>query len=254
MPLKILISGATGFVGSNLVRRLTADNLEIHLLTRTNSNLWRIADIVDKTTNHTVNLLEKDRLNHIVSLIQPDYVFHLANAGLYGGVSVSDQDLAETNFIGLINLISALEKIDYKKFLGLHSFYLFFDKDNYLKIDFSYYPFPRIAKGIKYKNIAVDSIYDIAVNKVHTISMQARARDFIDVYFIVKEKGYSFEKLLMDAKAKFDWHIDPIQLGTQLIKATEIKDYPIMLKKIDHKEWQNFFVEEAKKLKKEIFK
>ncbi len=121
MPLKILISGATGFVGSNLVRRLTADNLEIHLLTRTNSNLWRIADIVDKTTNHTVNLLEKDRLNHIVSLIQPDYVFHLANAGLYGGVSVSDQDLAETNFIGLINLISALEKIDYKKFINFGS-------------------------------------------------------------------------------------------------------------------------------------
>ena len=157
-------------------------------------------------------------------------------------------------FIGKIKQKLKLVKIDYRKFLGLHSFYLFFDKDNYLKIDFSYYPFPRIAKGIKYKNIAVDSLYDIAVNKVHTISMQARARDFIDVYFIIKEKGYNFEKLLMDAKAKFDWHIDSIQLGTQLIKATEVKDYPLMLKKIDHKEWQNFFIEEAKKLKKEIFK
>lgn len=157
-------------------------------------------------------------------------------------------------FIGKIKQKLKLVKIDYRKFLGLHSFYLFFDKDNYLKIDFSYYPFPRIAKGIKYKNIAVDSLYDIAVNKVHTISMKARARDFIDVYFIVKEKGYNFEKLLMDAKAKFDWHIDPIQLGTQLIKATEVKDYPLMLKKIDHKEWQNFFINEAKKLKKEIFK
>ena len=157
-------------------------------------------------------------------------------------------------FIGKIKQKLKLVKIDYRKFLGLHSFYLFFDKDNYLKIDFSYYPFPPIKKGIKYKNIAVDSLYDIAVNKVHTISMQARARDFIDVYFIVKEKGYNFEKLLMDAKAKFDWHIDSIQLGTQLIKATEVKDYPLMLKKIDHKEWQNFFIEEAKKLKKEIFK
>ena len=157
-------------------------------------------------------------------------------------------------FIGKIKQKLNLVKIDYRKFLGLHSFYLFFDKDNYLKIDFSYYPFPRIAKGIKYKNIVVDSLYDIAVNKVHTISMQARARDFIDVYFIIKEKGYNFEKLLMDAKAKFDWHIDSIQLGTQLIKATEVKDYPLMLKKIDHKEWQNFFIEEAKKLKKEIFK
>jgi len=54
-------------------------------------------------------------------------------------------------------------------------------------------------------------------------------------------------------KAKFDWHIDPIQLGTQLIKAVEVKDYPRMIKKIDHQEWKRFFVEEAQKLKKEIF-
>ena len=148
----------------------------------------------------------------------------------------------------------ALIKIDYRKFLGLHSFYLFFNKDNFLKIDFNYYPFSRIEKGTKYKNISVDSLYDIAVNKVHTMSMQPRARDFIDIYFIVKEKNYPFNKLLMDAKAKFDWHIDPIQLGTQLIKATKLKDYPKMLKKIDHKEWQEFFLNEAKKLKKEIFK
>ena len=157
-------------------------------------------------------------------------------------------------FIGKTKKKLNLFKIDYKKFLGLHSFYLFFNKNNFLKIDFNYYPFPRIKKGIKYKNITVDSIYDIAVNKVHTISMQARARDFIDIYFIIKEKGYSFERFLMDAKAKFDWNIDPIQLGTQLIKANEVKDFPRMIRKINHKEWQGFFIEEAKKLKKEIFK
>ncbi len=157
-------------------------------------------------------------------------------------------------FIGKTKKKLNLFKIDYKKFLGLHSFYLFFNKNNFLKIDFNYYPFPRIEKGIKYKNITVDSFYDIAVNKVHTISMQARARDFIDIYFIIKEKGYSFERLLMDAKAKFDWNIDPIQLGTQLIKANEVKDFPRMIRKISHKEWQDFFIEEARKLKKEIFK
>lgn len=157
-------------------------------------------------------------------------------------------------FIGKAKITLNLVKIDYRKFLGLHSFYLFFTKKEFLKIDFNYYPFPRIGRGTKYKHLSVDSLYDIAVNKVHTISMKARARDFIDVYFILKEKEWTFKKLLMDAKAKFDWHIDPIQLGTQLIKATEVKDYPRMLKKIDHKEWQNFFLEEAKKLKKKIFK
>lgn len=156
-------------------------------------------------------------------------------------------------FISQIKRKLNLVKIDYRKFLGLHSFYLFFDKKNNLKIDFNYYPFPRIEKGIKYKNIEVDSIYDIAANKVHTISRQPRARDFIDIYFIIKEKKYNFQDLLLKAKAKFDWHIDPIQLGSRLFMAQEQKDFPYMIKKINHKEWQNFFIEEARKLKKEIF-
>ena len=157
-------------------------------------------------------------------------------------------------FVGKLKNKLRLVKIDYIKYLGLHSFYLFFSKQSYLKIDFNYYPFPRVEKGIKYKNISVDSLYDIAVNKVRTISMKPRARDFIDIYFIIQAEGWTLEKLIMDAKAKFDWHIDPIQLGKQLIKANELKDYPRMFKKINHQEWQDFFLNEAKKLKKQIFK
>lgn len=147
-----------------------------------------------------------------------------------------------------------LVKIDYRRFLGLHSFYLFFSEKKFLKIDFNYYPFPRLEKGLKYQNILVDSLYDIAVNKVHTIAMEARARDFIDMYFIIKEKNYDFKKLILDAKAKFDWHIDPIQLGTQLTRAAELSDYPRMIKKISHRKWKEFFLNEALKLKDEIFK
>lgn len=157
-------------------------------------------------------------------------------------------------FIGKVQKKLNLEKIDYRQFLGLHSFQLFFPNKEVLKVDFNYYPFPRIEKGTKFKNVEVDSIYDIAVNKIHTISMKPRARDFIDIYFIIQEKDYDFYDLLMRAKAKFDWDIDPIQLGSRLLLAKELKDYPRMLKKIDHQEWKKFFIEEAKKLKKEIFK
>ncbi|MEO0205927.1 MAG: nucleotidyl transferase AbiEii/AbiGii toxin family protein [candidate division WOR-3 bacterium] len=161
---------------------------------------------------------------------------------------------AVRNFVQKLQKKINLVKVDYRRFLGLHSFYLFLTEERFLKIDFNYYPFRRIEKGMIYKNIEVDSLYDIAVNKVHTISMEARARDFIDIYFILKEKGYDFKKLILDAKAKFDWHIDPVQLGTQLVKASDLSDYPRMLVKIDHDEWKEFFIKEALKLKKEIFK
>lgn len=157
-----------------------------------------------------------------------------------------------TSFIKRVEKELNIQKFDYTNFLGLHSFQLYFSKTNILKVDFNYYPFPRIEKGMKYKNIEVDSILDIAVNKVHTIAMKPRARDFIDIYFIIKARGYAFRDLLRKAKAKFDWHIDPLQLGSRLLMAREVKDYPRMIKKINHKEWEDFFIKEAKKLKPEI--
>jgi len=143
-------------------------------------------------------------------------------------------------------------KIDTRNVFGLWTFFLHFSKGEPLKVDFSYYPFPRIEKGKQYKGLAIDSAYDIAVNKVHTIAMQLRARDFIDIYFLIKEYGFTFQDLLKQAKAKFDWDITAIQLGSQLMGATKVVDYPRMIKKISSEEWQGFFEEEAKKLAKEV--
>lgn len=156
-------------------------------------------------------------------------------------------------FIGKVDKELKLLKVDYRGVFGIHNFFLYLPSNEVLKVDFSYYPFGRIGKGLKYSGITIDSLYDIAVNKVHTISMQPRARDFIDIFFIVKEKKYTLRDLLKQAKIKFDWHIDPIQLGIQLLKAKEVKDYPRMLEKIEPKEWQDFFVAEARKLGKKIF-
>ena len=156
-------------------------------------------------------------------------------------------------FMGKVQKKLGATDVDYRNFLGLHSFQLIFPKNIILKIDFNYYPFPRIDIGKKYKQIDVDSPYDIAVNKVHTIAMRPRARDFIDIYFLIKEYKYNFHDLLLQAKAKFDWHIDAIQLGSRLHQASGAADYPRMLKPINHNEWKEFFIEEARKLKKEIF-
>lgn len=160
--------------------------------------------------------------------------------------------LSVRSFIGKVKNKLGLKEIDYRQYFGLHTFQLYFPDGGILKVDFNYYPFPRLEKGIIYKNVSVDSALDIAVNKVHTIAMQTRARDFIDIYFLIKDKGYDFKDLLMKAKAKFDWHIDPVQLGSRLLQAREVKDFPRMIREINDEEWQNFFIEEAKKLKDKI--
>ncbi len=180
------------------------------------------------------------------------YLFHRLSEDI-DLFSEREVDLLQIrNFIGKIQQRLKVKGVDYRQYYGLHTFQLYFSETGILKVDFNYFPFPRIEKGLVYKNISVDSALDIAVNKVHTIAMKPRARDFIDIYFLVKDKNYIFKDLLMKAKSKFDWHIDAIQLGSRLLEAKKVKDFPRMIRKINNQEWQEFFIEEARKLKPEI--
>ncbi|MDO9028085.1 MAG: nucleotidyl transferase AbiEii/AbiGii toxin family protein [Candidatus Roizmanbacteria bacterium] len=145
------------------------------------------------------------------------------------------------------------KRLAHETFLGLESFEFEYT-DIALKVDFNYYPFLRIDKGKKWKNIEIDSILDIAVNKVHTIYMKPRTRDYIDLFFIMKTQKYSLEYLIKQAKAKFDWHIDPIQLGYKFMLAFKKQDFPKMLIPFNQKEMETFFLKLAKSLEGEIFK
>lgn len=118
-----------------------------------------------------------------------------------------------------------------------------------VKTEFTYYPFPRIEPGLTHGVLAIDSLLDIAVNKVFTISQKPRSRDFIDLYCILKERpDWNMEGLVLKAKVKFDHHIDLLQLSAQCLKATELKDLPTMKVSLAEATWQDFFLETSKKL------
>lgn len=157
-------------------------------------------------------------------------------------------------FIKKISPRLKIVKYQPSQFLGLVSFQLIYQDGQELKIDFNYYPFPRIAKGTHFKNLEVDSIYDIAVNKLHTLFMKPRFRDYIDLYCIMKAKNYSLHKLILDAKAKFDWHIDRINLGNQFARVVDFEEVVEMLVPLNREEMEEFFLNLAKSLQGEIFR
>lgn len=95
---------------------------------------------------------------------------------------------------------------------------------------------------------------DIALNKLFTIYQKSRLRDFMDLFMIIQKYDYEFAKLRLDAKMKFDWDIDPIQLGSQLIKVTERKDVPILVESFDYKKMEKFFQDISLSLKTEVLK
>ena len=160
---------------------------------------------------------------------------------------------AISTFISRASKKMGAQKVHYTQFLGLHTYIFEFPKNSTFKVDFNYYPFPRLEKGGNYDGILFDSVLDIAVNKIQTISTKPRSRDFIDLYMILKKYNYELIDLMKKARLKFDWYTDPLQLAANFLLATKVTDFPKMLIKLPDKKWREYFLQKAKELKTEVF-
>ncbi len=112
--------------------------------------------------------------------------------------------------------------------------------DETLKTEFTYYPFPSKKLHV-YQGMSIDSIEDIALNKLFTIYQTPRLRDYMDLYKICLREQCSLSQLRIDAKTKFDWNIDPIQLGTQLHLVHEQSDMPRVIGSFPESDMLSFY-------------
>jgi len=146
-----------------------------------------------------------------------------------------------------------VKNVKYTQFLGLHTFIFEFSDNLPLKIDFNYYPFTLLEAGKMYRGLKYDSVLDIAVNKMQTIATKPRSRDFIDLYLIQKTYGYNLVDLMKQARLKFDWYTDPIQLAAKFLLAKEVSDLPKMRVNLPENEWRDFFLDQAKAMQELSF-
>lgn len=72
------MTGAGGFVGANLVRRLLAEQASVHALVRNETDLWRLGDVRERLVLHVAELTGRDDVRRVVRDVAPDLVFHLA--------------------------------------------------------------------------------------------------------------------------------------------------------------------------------
>ena len=156
-------------------------------------------------------------------------------------------------FLEKIKKEAKIKKVEFQQSFNRNLFFLDLMDGDMIKTEFTYFPFARIEKKEKIGDLYIDSLLDIAVNKVFTIYQKPRSRDFIDLYFILKkDKKLSLGDLVKKAQIKFDNYLDSIQLGAQYMKAKELKDFPKMLADIKENIWQDFFINEAKKFSDRI--
>jgi len=137
--------------------------------------------------------------------------------------------------------------------------FLFNKGNSTIKFELVYYPFLTVGKRKKDKDlkITVDSLIDIAANKVQTIFERQEPKDVFDLYWLLKLKKINLDKLFDLVEKKFGHQIDPITWSARAVEAAG-KTYqlkPMMAKKfvVDAKILQRFFKEYSfKTLKKKI--
>lgn len=106
--MKALIIGASGFVGSYLIRELRSSDWEVFATCLPDEN------ISEKCSVYPLDIMQKDSILPLINEISPDVIFHLA---AQSSVSVSwkkPQLTAEVNIVGTINVLEAAKAAENK--------------------------------------------------------------------------------------------------------------------------------------------
>lgn len=164
----------------------------------------------------------------------------------------SVNDFSNEKVIIFIEKITSVIKLKFNVTIRERVRIFEFKKNNKLiiKVDFGYYPYKRLKSGKKLQGVVVDSMADIATNKLLTILQRSSPKDFVDLYFLLKK--YTIWDLLHFVKVKFNMDVDLIWLASAFKKTEQFKNLPKMLVPLKLNHLKDFYRQEAKKIAKRV--
>lgn len=134
------------------------------------------------------------------------------------------------------------------RFERLYDRNLFFFKigDEELKIEFTHYPFRQLDAPLLSDGLRVDSLRDCAANKFIAPLDRFDPKDFVDLFFILKQR--ELVAVRSDAEQKFGMRIEPLFIGGEFAKVRRIAALPNMIVPLAIDELREFFMERAREL------
>ncbi|MEK9179958.1 MAG: nucleotidyl transferase AbiEii/AbiGii toxin family protein [Patescibacteria group bacterium] len=123
-----------------------------------------------------------------------------------------------------------------------------------VKISFFTLPYKLLEKSLKYKNMRIASLVDIATMKILAISDRGTRRDFIDLYCLAT-RVKPLDKLLLDFERKFgkyDYNLHHIIASLTYFKDAEEEPIPHLYIDLEWKNVKRFFLHEKPLLAKKF--
>lgn len=166
---KILITGASGFIGSFIVEEALRRNLEVWAVVRKSSSRKYLAD--ERINFIELNFASKEQLKNAMSGHQWDYVVHAAGATK----CLHKEDFFKTNTEGTKNFVDAIIELGIipEKFIFLSSLSAYGavrEKQPYTEIKDSDTPQPNTAYGES--KMAAEQYLDTLNDKMNIITLR----------------------------------------------------------------------------------
>lgn len=126
---KALVTGATGFIGSHLVRHLLRAEWQVHAIVRPESDHLALDGQSNlKVHEHNGSM---DSLLTILTDTQPDIVFHLASLFLSKHESVDIDRLVKSNILFGAQLVEAMTQVGVKALVNTGTAWQHYESEQY---------------------------------------------------------------------------------------------------------------------------
>jgi nucleoside-diphosphate-sugar epimerase len=206
MKKRAIVTGATGFVGSNLAKKLISNGWEVHTINR------RVTPFLDKLAqlgvkNTIIQNGSESLIPKIISSINPHVVFHLAACVITNHVPRDIDQLMESNIIFGAYILEGLRDCETKNIINTGTFWQHYLNNNYSAVNL-----------YAASKQAFQSIIDFYVE---SYSIKAITLKLFDNYGPNDSRNKLFNQLSKAAKTGND--ID-MTMGEQIINLVYIDD------------------------------
>jgi len=211
--MRVLLTGATGFIGSFVARELLASGHEVHALVEPGASLGRLADLADQVRVHEADMLDREGLARACAGAAASTCVHLAWYATPGKYLHAEENIALVQ--ASVDLFHAAVKHGCTRFVGAGTCIEYDTSHGLLRED--------------HTPLAPRSLYAVCKNALHGILRELAPRHGVSLawlrFFFLYGPTESPGRLVADVLGRLSRGEEaPCSLGSQVRDFAHVHD------------------------------